>query len=64
MMKNSLKVTALNEREIVISRVFNAHRKLVWDAMTRPELIKRWLFSPPGWQMTVWLDEILAGAAV
>jgi len=52
-MKNSLKITTPTDREIVITRVFNAPRELVWDAMSKPELLKRWLFSPPGWEMTV-----------
>src|SRR5262249_45351453 len=27
--------------------------RLVWDAMTRPDLVRRWLTGPPGWVMTV-----------
>ncbi|MGH9258938.1 MAG: SRPBCC family protein [Acidimicrobiales bacterium] len=54
-MKNSgtLKVTASGEREIAITRVFDAPRGLVWDALTKPELVKRWLLGPPGWSMPV-----------
>jgi uncharacterized protein YndB with AHSA1/START domain len=51
-MKDTLKVTAAGDREIVITREFDAPRALVWDAMSRPELLKRWLFGPPGWEMT------------
>jgi len=36
-----------------MTRVFDAPRRLVFDAMTRPELIKRWLLGPPGWTMPV-----------
>jgi len=44
-MKNSgaLKVTAQSDREIVMTRVFDAPRSLVFDAYTKPELLKRWL---------------------
>jgi len=35
------------DREVVVTRVFEAPRRLVFDAMTKPELIKRW-YGPPG----------------
>jgi len=41
------------EREIVMTRSFDAPRNLVYDALTKPELIKRWLLGPPGWSMPV-----------
>jgi|SRR5215469_11814892 len=52
-MKQTLHVTARGEREIVMTRVFDAPRTLVWDAFTTPELLKRWLLGPPGWSMPV-----------
>ena len=52
-MKNTLKVATSGDREIVVSRTFDAPRELVWETMSRPELLKRWLFGPPGWEMTV-----------
>lgn len=52
-MRNALKVTTPTDREIVITRDFNAPRELVWDTMSKPELLKRWLFGPPGWELTV-----------
>lgn len=57
----TFKVTTLGDREIVVTRVFDAPRKLVWEAMTRPELIKRWLFGPPGWTMVVCEDDARVG---
>jgi len=50
---NSLQLVARGDREIVMTRVFNAPRTLVWDAFTNPELLKRWLLGPPGWSMPV-----------
>jgi len=35
----TLKVTTPSEREIVLTRVFNAPRRMVYDAMTKPELL-------------------------
>jgi uncharacterized protein YndB with AHSA1/START domain len=49
----AMKVTTRGEREIVITRVFDAPRNLVWDAHTKPELLKRWLTGPPGWTFPV-----------
>jgi uncharacterized protein YndB with AHSA1/START domain len=46
-------VTTPTDREIVMTRVFNAPRKLVFDAWTKPELVKRWLLGPPGWTMPI-----------
>lgn len=53
-MKNTgtLKVTTPTDREIVMTRVFDAPRRLVWDAFTKPALLKRW-FGPRGWSMAV-----------
>jgi uncharacterized protein YndB with AHSA1/START domain len=49
----ALKVTARGEREIVMTRVFNAPRELIFKAFAEPELVKRWLLGPPGWSMPV-----------
>jgi uncharacterized protein YndB with AHSA1/START domain len=53
-MKNtgSLQVTLPSDREVVLTRVFDAPRHLVYDALTRPELLKRW-FGPRDWSLTV-----------
>jgi len=54
-MKNSgtFDITAHGDREIVVTRVFDAPRRLVFDAYTKPELVKRWLLGPEGWSMPV-----------
>jgi uncharacterized protein YndB with AHSA1/START domain len=53
-MKNTgtLKVTTPSDREIVLTRVFDAPRSLVFDAFTKPELLKRW-FGPRGFSLVV-----------
>ena len=53
-MKNTgaLKVTTPSDREITLTRVFDAPRKLVYDAFTKPELLKRW-FGQRGWSLVV-----------
>lgn len=49
----TLKITAPGDREIVMTRVFDAPRHLVFDAFTKPELVRQWLLGPPGWTMPV-----------
>ena len=49
----NLKLTTHGDREIVITRAFDAPRKLVFDALTKPKLVKRWLLGPDGWSMPV-----------
>jgi uncharacterized protein YndB with AHSA1/START domain len=53
-MKNNgtLTVTTPTDREVVLTRVFDAPRHLVFDAFTKPELLKRW-FGPHGWSLVI-----------
>ena len=41
-MKNDTKVERKSEREMVITRTFNAPARLVFEAWTKPELMSRW----------------------
>ena len=52
-MASKLHVSAKSDREVVMSRAFDAPRRLVFDAHTKPALVKRWLLGPPGWTMPV-----------
>jgi uncharacterized protein YndB with AHSA1/START domain len=45
-------ITMPTECEISITREFAAPRRLVFDAHTRPELLKRW-FGPHDWRLEV-----------
>jgi len=62
-MKNSrtFNITARGDREIQVTRVFDAPRALVFDAYTKPELIKKWLLGPDGWSMPVCEIDLRAG---
>lgn len=53
-MKNTgmLAVATPTPKQIVLTRVFNAPRILVFDAFTKPELLRRW-FGPRGWSLVV-----------
>lgn len=39
---DTFKVTTPSDREIVLTRLFDAPRRLVFEALTKPEHIKRW----------------------
>jgi len=53
MKTGALQVTTPTEREIVMSRVFDAPRSRVFDALTKPELLKCWCYGPDGWSLVV-----------
>jgi uncharacterized protein YndB with AHSA1/START domain len=48
---NSFRVSTPGDHEIQVTRDFDAPRALVFDAFTKPELVRRWLLGPPGWTM-------------
>lgn len=52
-MPKGLDITLPTDREIRITRSFDAPRTLVWDCHTKPDLVRRWLLGPPGWEMPV-----------
>jgi uncharacterized protein YndB with AHSA1/START domain len=52
-MQDILKVTTPSDREISMIRSFNAPRDLVFDAWTKPELLKRWLGVRGGWSLAI-----------
>jgi uncharacterized protein YndB with AHSA1/START domain len=60
---STLKVTTPSEREIAMTRVFDAPRALVFDAYTKPELVRRWLLGPDGWSMPVCEIDLRVGGA-
>ena len=59
----TFKVSTPSDREITMTRVFDAPRSLVFHALTKPELVKRWLLGPPGWSMPVCEIDLKIGGA-
>lgn len=57
----NVKIGARGELEIVMRRVFNAPRHLVYRALTEPALIQRWLLGPDGWTMPVCTVDLRVG---
>jgi uncharacterized protein YndB with AHSA1/START domain len=62
-MKDTLKMTTGGDREIVMTRTLDAPRRLVFDAFTKPELVKRWLLGPDGWSMPVCEIDLRVGGS-
>src|SRR5277367_1802906 len=64
-MKNAetLQVTTPSDREIAMTRVFAAPRRLVFDALTKPELVKQWLLGCSGWTMPLCEIDLRVGGA-
>ncbi len=62
-MVGALEVTTPSEREIAMTRVFDAPRRLVWAAYTKPELMKRWAGGPPGWNLVVCEVDLRVGGS-
>ena len=58
-----LRVEARGEREIVMTREFDAPRHLVYEALTTPALIRRWLGALEGWSMTVCEVDLRVGGS-
>ena len=61
--EGKLKIAAAADREIVMTRIFDAPRRLVFECMTKPELLRRWLLGPPGWSMVVCDVDLRVGGA-
>lgn len=62
-MTKPAQVTLPGDREVRVTRTFNAPRTLVWDAHTKPELIQKWMLGPPGWSMPVCEMDVREGGA-
>lgn len=52
-MPSKLTVDTPDDLKIVITRAFDAPRDLVFNCITTPDLVKRWMTGPPGWTMPV-----------
>jgi len=61
-MKNTgtLAVSLPSECEVALTRVFNAPRPLVYDAFSKPEILKRW-FGPRGWSLVTCEMDVRVG---
>jgi hypothetical protein len=49
----NMQLSTPGHRENVKSREFNAPKRLVYEAFTKPELLKQWLGVHNGWKLTL-----------
>ncbi|MBF8299495.1 MAG: hypothetical protein HW397_544, partial [Dehalococcoidia bacterium] len=49
---SALTLTLPSDREILMTRTFDAPRRLVWEAWTKPEHVAQW-WGPRGWTLPV-----------
>jgi uncharacterized protein YndB with AHSA1/START domain len=64
-MKNpgTLQVTTPSDREIEVTRVFDAPCRLVFEAWTNPKYLPHWMLGPEGWTMPVCEVDLRPGGA-
>ena len=62
-LSDTFKVTTPGELEIVMARDFDAPPDMIFDALTKPELVQRWLTGPDGWVMRVCEIDLKIGGA-
>ena len=48
-----LHLDVTGDREIRMTREFDAPRQMLWDCHTKPDLVRKWMLGPPGWTMPV-----------
>jgi uncharacterized protein YndB with AHSA1/START domain len=63
MIDKQFQIRPNGDREIVMTRGFDAPKQLLWEAYTRPELLKRWLGVFGGWELAVCEIDLRVGGA-
>ena len=59
-----LQISTPTDTTIVLTRTFNAPRRLVWEAMFTPDKMPRWMMPPPGWTLNVCECEARVGGVL
>jgi uncharacterized protein YndB with AHSA1/START domain len=49
----TMKVATPSDREIVVTRLFDAPRRLVFEAWTNAKYLPDWMLGPEGWTMPI-----------
>jgi uncharacterized protein YndB with AHSA1/START domain len=57
-----LTITVQGDREILMTRAFNAPRQRVFDAFTKADLVQRW-YGPRDWTMPICEIDLRAGGS-
>lgn len=51
-MTGTVKITTPTDREVTVTREFDSPAAVIFDALTKPEILKRW-YGQEGWEMIV-----------
>ena len=62
-MPRSLNVDTPSDREVRVTRKFKAPARLVWDAHTKPELVRKWQYGFEGWSLPICEMDVRVGGA-
>ena len=63
MTPRTVTLTLPTDREVRVTRRFDAPRALVFRALTTPDILKRWLLGPDGWALEVCTIDLRVGGA-
>ena len=61
MIAGKTEITVPTDCDLLVTRAFNASREMVFDCMTKPDLVRKWLLGPPGWTMPVCEIDLTVG---
>lgn len=53
----------VDDTHVRITRAFEAPQHLLWRAHTEPDLMRRWLLGPDGWEMTACENDLVVGGS-
>jgi uncharacterized protein YndB with AHSA1/START domain len=59
-----LQISTPTDTTIVLTRTFNAPRRLVWEAMFTADKMRRWMLPPPGWTIVTCECDARVGGAL
>ena len=59
-----LQISTATDSTIVLTRSFDAPRRLVWEAMLTPDKMRRWMLPPPGLTLTTCVCDARVGGAL
>lgn len=62
MSHGNLTITTPSDREVVMTRIFDAPPEMIFDALTTPELLYQW-YGPAGWKLAVCDIDLKVGGA-
>ncbi|MBK9148558.1 MAG: SRPBCC family protein [Flavobacteriales bacterium] len=62
-MSSKVEIVAHSERAIRITRSFNAPHEMVFDAMTRSEMMMNWFHGATGWTLVVCEIDLRVGGS-